>query len=418
MQTRDRMQTLIKILNEASRLYYSDTDNESQLTDAQYDRYLAELLALEDQLGYKLVDSPSTKVGYSESDDKIKHYTPVLSLKSTKSIDELLHFLGEEEGILSWKLDGVSIVLYYNNGVLDRAVSRGDGLYGKDITRNAKMIWNIPKTIENKNPIIVRGEGCITISGFEKLKLTTDGEKYSNPRNLAAGLVNSTRATNELLSYMTFIAHAIIFMLVDQTLFAGELDIPTRFMQFEYLTMLGFEVVPHKKVVNYILKQEIDIMTSEVSKLNLPVDGLVLALNDLEHGRSLGSTSKYPRDIMAFKWPDTSILTKVRGMKWSVSQTGLITPVLLVEPVQLEGTIVKQANLHSLKIFEGLAIGKGDVVEIFKANKIIPEVKENFTRSGTETYPHKCPVCGTPTSVVDTSMTRKLYCYNCEATYS
>jgi DNA ligase (NAD+) len=401
-----RMQKLITLLHDAAKKYYTGTD-ESPLTDIQYDRYLEELKDLEAAAGYKLASSPTVKVGYEEVDDKIRHYSPILSLKSTKNIDELLYFLGEEDGMLSWKLDGISIVLYYQGGHLERAVSRGDGLYGKDITKNVLMMRSVPQYIGIKNTVIIRGEGCISIDDFETLKRTEEGESYRNPRNLAAGLINGTKTTNALLHHMTFVAHSIIFIE------GSGRNLTTRMDQMDYILNLGFEVVPHIKVANYNLKEQIETMTDMVNNFQFPVDGLVLVINDISRGSALGATSRFPRDSMAFKWPDASKLTTVTGVKWSVSQTGLITPVVLFKPVELEGTTVKQANLHNLKGFESLAIGIGDTIEIFKANKIIPEVEENLTRSGTENHPRKCPVCGSATTVLASEKTRKLYCYPC-----
>lgn len=405
-----RMHKLVTLLNDAAKRYYTSAGDESSLTDAQYDRYLAELEDLEAQAGYKLAESPTIKVGYEEDEDRIKHYSPILSLKSTKNVDELLYFLGVEEGVLSWKLDGVSIILYYQNGKLDRAVSRGDGMFGKDITKNVILMRHVPLQIGIKSTLIVRGEGCMSIKDFDQLKATKEGENYRNPRNLAAGLINSTKTSNVLVRHMSFVVHSIIY--VDG--FGRDFD--TREEEYLYLDKLGFYVVPYIMVVNYKLKEAIELMTSTIDVFEYPVDGLVLAMNDIAYGASLGQTQRYPKDILAFKWPDKSVLTKVKGMKWSVSQTGLITPVVVVEPVDLEGTTVQQANLHSLKIFEGLGIGKGDILEIYKANKIIPEVAENLTRSATEDYPHHCPDCGGETTVVDTGKTRKLYCYACAKT--
>lgn len=404
-----RMADLIDILNDAARKYYTPhNDEESPISDAQYDRYLSELIHLEAETGIRLKGSPTMKVGFTEPEEgKIKHYSPILSLKDTKSIDELLRFLGEKEGILSWKLDGVSIVLYYSFGTLQQAVSRGDGHYGKDITKNVILMKNVPMTIPIKNNVIIRGEGCMSLKDFDKIKKTKEGEKYSNPRNMVSGLVNTTRTTNVLLRHMSFIAHSVI-------LIEGHgRDIATRYKQLGHLKSLGFKVVPHTKVLNFELVPEIDKYTREIDSFEFPVDGLVLALNDIRYGDSLGATAKFPKHSMAFKWPDISVTTTVTGMKWSVSTTGLITPVVIFEPVWLEGTEVKQANLHSLKIFEDLSIGIGDTIEIFKANKIIPQVRENLTRSRTELYPTYCPVCGRETTVVITDKTRKLYCYHC-----
>jgi DNA ligase (NAD+) len=406
-----RMKELVDELNESSRKYYSggEEDDEPPMTDACYDRKLSELMFLEQETGVKLPNTPTIRVGFEEAvEGKVKHYSPVLSLKDTKSIDDLLHFLGENEGILSWKLDGISIVLYYANGNLVRALSRGDGLWGKDITKNVMLMRNVPKTISTKSNLIIRGEGCLSLREFEQIKRTKEGEGYRNPRNLAAGLINGTRTTNTLLRHMSFIAHSVILM----EGIGG--NIKTLCEQFLYLQTLGFRVVPHHKVQNYTLKRIIEDCSESVKYFEYPTDGLVLALDDLEYGKSLGTTAKYPKHSMAFKWPDVMVLTHVIGMKWSVSQTGLITPVALLEPVELEGTTVKQANLHTLKGFFDLGIGVGDTVRVYKANKIIPEIDENLTRSGTEAYPLSCPKCGGGTKVIASEKTIKLYCTSCQ----
>lgn len=404
-----RMADLIDILRDAARKYYSPRDDEeSPLSDAQYDRYLSELMRLEEETGIRLEGSPTMKVGCTEPEEgKIQHYAPILSLKDTKDIDELLRFLGEREGILSWKLDGISIVLYYSMGLLQRAVSRGDGHYGKDITKNVILMRNVPTTLPIKNNVIIRGEGCMSLKDFDQIKKTKEGEKYSNPRNMASGLINSTKTTSVLLRHMGFIAHSVVLM-------EGHgRKITSRYEQLGYLYRLGFNVVPHRRVLNFELHDEIERYTQDIEDFEYPVDGLVLSINDIPYGDSLGCTAKYPRHSMAFKWPDEVGVTRVTGMKWSVSGTGLITPVVQFEPIILEGTIVKQANLHTLKIFEDLAIGVGDRLEVFKANKIIPEVRENLTRSRTEVIPEYCPVCGSPTHIVITNKTHKLYCHDC-----
>lgn len=403
-----RMADLIDILNDAARKYYT-SDEESAISDTQYDKYLRELISLEDETGIRLFGSPSLKVGFSEPEEsKIQHYTPILSLKDTKNVDELLHFLGEKEGVLSWKLDGVSIVLYYKGGILQKAVSRGDGHYGKDISKNVVLMRYVPMTISNKEHTIIRGEGCISLKEFDAIKKTKEGEKYRNPRNMVSGLINGTKTTNILLRHTSFIAHSVI--LLD----GNGCDFTTRHKQFGYLKKLGFMVVPHTKVFNFELKPEIERYTNELEKFEFPVDGLVLSLNDIRYGDSLGATARFPKHSMAFKWPDETALTTVTGMKWSVSQTGFITPVVIFDPVMLEGTEVRQANLHTLKIFKDLDIGVGDTLRVFKANKIIPQVEENYTRSGTEIYPKQCPVCGHDTTIVTNEKTEKLYCYNCK----
>jgi len=401
------MEELVETLNNASQKYYSGDSDETPISDAKYDKLLSDLLYLEDKNGYRLPNSPTSRVGFEETDGKVKHYAPVLSLKDTKSLDELFHFLGDNEGVLSWKLDGVSIVLHYKYGNLVKALSRGDGQYGKDITKNVMLMRYVPKTLSIKNDVIIRGEGCMSLKDFDQIKNTQEGERYSNPRNLASGLINGTKTTNVLLRHMSFVAHSV-------TLMEGYgRQLTTRYEQFDYLNQLGFRVVPHVRVVNYELKKEIAWFSDAVESFEFPTDGLVLALNDLEYSDSLGFTAKYPKHSMAFKWVDTMARTRVVDMKWSVSQTGLITPVVLLEPVQLEGTVVKRANLHTLKRFKELGIGKGDILQIYKANKIIPEVEENMTRSRTEEYPRFCPKCGAETKAVISEKTEKLYCTDC-----
>lgn len=407
-----RMVELIDILNDASRKYYSSTDEESPLTDSQYDKYLKELVELEEETGIKLKGSPSLNVGYLDiENDKVKHFQPVLSLKDTKDINDLLSFINEHEALLSWKLDGVSIILHYNKGKLQLGLTRGDGHYGKDITKNVQFIKHVPLEIPFTQKLIIRGEGCIARNEFDILKRTKEGEKYKNPRNMVSGLVNATKTTNILLKRVDFIVHSVIFL-------EGQTDygITTREQQFEFLEKfkLGFKIVPYQKVRNFELKYTIEHFTNNVQNFAYPVDGLVLSLNDISYGESLGATAKYPKHSIAFKWPDDIVLTRVTGMKWSISSTGLITPVVIFEPIILEGTSVRQANLHTLKKFEDLQIGIGDTLRIFKANKIIPEVEDNLTRSGTEEYPRYCPVCGAKTTVVETDVTKKLYCYNCK----
>ena len=403
-----RMAYLASFLSDACRAYYSDTDEEPIISDKEYDKLISELSELEKEAGDSLPWSPTKHVGFApQAVDKMPHKLPVLSLKDTKSVDELLHFLGENEGMLSWKLDGLSIVLYYLDGKLVNALTRGDGAIGKVIFENAKQMHNVPAEIPVKGELVVRGEGCLALKDFELIKKTKQGERFSNPRNLAAGIINTTKAPSILLHYMTFIAHSILFSDGDAK------ELATRTAQLAYLSFFGFRVVPNSKVLNFELKREIERYTSEVESFPFPVDGLVLALDNLSYGESLGATAKFPRHSMAFKWPDESALTKVTGMKWSVSQTGLITPVVIFKPVELEGTTVRQANLHNLKFFEDLSIGKGDILKVYKANKIIPEVEENMTRSKTEKYPRQCPVCGGPTRVAETERTRKLYCDLC-----
>ena len=407
----ERMEDLVMMLNEASERYYSGKETVSSMSDTKYDKMLGELAELEVMTGTQLKASPLNRVGYSEDGEKIQHTYPILSLNATKSVDDLLHFIKEEDAVLSWKLDGLSIVLYYSDGKLVRALSRGDGHWGKDITKNVLQLRHIPTRLSNRGEVIIRGEGCLSVKEFHHLKQTKEGEGYSNPRNLAAGLINTSRTTPILLRHMSFIAHTAISL--------GEHQVQTRDEQLRYMSKLGFRVIPYSVIANYQVINEVALYTTELDEYEFPVDGLVLTLNDIAFGESLGCTRRFPRHSMAFKWPDEYKTTRVRGMKWSVSRTGLITPVVLLEPVGLEGTTVRQANLHSLKVFEGLDIGVGDILRVYKANKIIPEVEENMTRSGTERYPERCPACGNYTEIVirrdvqGKISSKKLYCCNC-----
>lgn len=397
----ERMLYLVRTLNAASEDYHNAT---STMTDHEYDRLEKELQELERETGVILPDSPSTNVGRAPiSGDKARHVRPMLSLKSTKSVDELLYFLKESEGILSWKLDGISIVLYYEDGKFVNALTRGDGSIGKAIFDKALRMATVPKKIKAKGIFVVRGEGCISLSDFDQIKKTKIGEQFSNPRNVVAGIINSIDPPDILLRHVTFVAHSLVL--------SGD-SFTTRDQQLGYLEKLGFEVVPHNTVLNFRLKYIIEHYIEHLEGFKYPVDGLVLTINDILAGDELGETAKYPRHSMAFKWPDEKKLSTVTGMKWSVSKTGLITPVVIFDQIALEGTTVRQANLHTLKRFEELAIGVGDILEVYKANKIIPEIGANLTRSGTILYPRRCPVCDTETQVVDNTKTRKLYCPN------
>lgn len=405
----ERMQYLIDVLNRNSKLYYT-RDGEGCITDYEFDKLLDELSRLEDILGVVLPDSPSRHIGWVElKSDKAPHIRPILSLKSTKSIDELLYFVGEREAVMSWKLDGLSLVLYYSGGKLVNALTRGDGHMGKVIFDKALLMPSIPKEIPTKEDLVVRGEGCISLDEFEAIKRTKSGEQFSNPRNLAAGIINTVARSSILLRHLTFIAHST----VSSTGFQSPIEF-TVASELRYLADLGFNVVPHSVIHNFQLKHEVERYTESIANFEYPVDGLVLSLNDIPYRESLGETARFPRGSLAFKWPDEIGTTAVRGMKWSVSRTGLITPVVILEPIDLDGTIVRQANLHSLKGFEDLAIGKGDILEVYKANKIIPEVSSNLTRSGTEPTPHICPRCGGPTRIAESIRTRKLYCDSCK----
>lgn len=398
-----RMVYLIETLNDARDAYYCPFDVESPLSDKEYDKLFDELIELETATGIRMSDSPTSQVGFPvpDSERKVKHFAPILSLNYTKKPEEIQEFLGAQDGVLSWKLDGVSIVLYYMDGELKLAASRGNGIHGKDITHNVTRLNNVPRTIGTKNELIIRGEGVMSLSDFEIINKEIEDKGYSNPRNLTAGLLNATRNISPLLERVSFVAHTIVHM---------QEQISSYQAQLECLECLGFDVVESFLVNKDTVRDKIQSLSDTASSYRYPVDGLVLTYNDTKYARSLGSTQRAPRHSMSFKWPDATAETQVTGMKWSVSPTNQITPVVLVKQTPLEGTMVRQINLHNLKKFESLQIGIGDTVRIYKANKIIPSIEENLTRSNTERYPEYCPICGATTCVIESAMTRKLYC--------
>lgn len=404
-EKKERMKELIHILNDARKKYYSGKV-ESPLTDDQYDSYMYELSFLEEALGVRMRGSPTEMVGFEETERKVEHFAPVLSLKDTKSVDELQRFLGELDGLLSWKLDGISIVLHYEDGELKLALTRGDGHIGKDVTENVKWMQGVPHELVMKHKLIVRGEGVISIGEFERIRDTQLAEKYSNPRNMAAGVLNRNRP-GEMLRSLSFIAHSVVYLEEE----GHQTNLRHKYL--DYLTVLGFKVVPHVRVRNYDLTAKIEEFTENLEAYEFPVDGLVLSIDRIDLGEQRGATARFPKHSMAFKWPDETAMTIVTGVKWSVSEKGLLTPVVQFEPIKLEGTIVKQANLHNVRRFRELGIGIGDQIEVFKANKIIPEVKENYTRTATEPVPMVCPHCNFQTELWTTDVTTKLYCPNC-----
>ena len=409
--TTERMRELVDILNNAARIYYDGTD-ESPITDHEYDALLKELTALERSTLTMLKDSPNNIVGYlnyTDQDPIHKHDYPILSLKDTKDIFELQKFLGEEDGLLSWKLDGASIVLYYNNGRLRHALTRGDGEYGTLITGSVYNMPSVPFTINYDGPLIVRGEGVISLNDFDQIKRTKEGEKYSNIRNTAAGLIRSFKTPSVLLRHVTFVAHSIVH--ID----GPGRGLATRDEQLHKLMRLGFRVVPYIIVANYQLVGAVKRFTADVEDYEFPVDGLVLTFNNISYAESKGVTKHHPKHSMAFKWEDPEYESTAIGVRWSVSRTGLITPSLIIEPVSIDGTVVRRINLHNLKKFKEFGLGKGDRVIFHKANKIIPELLRNLDGTGTFEYPDICPVCSNETTVVRTDKTEKLYCYACSA---
>ena len=413
----ERMKELIDVLNKAAYAYYAK-DMEI-MSNYEYDALYDELVLLEEETGVVLSNSPTIHVGFEAVDElpKERHEKPMLSLAKTKSREELREWLNGKEALLSWKLDGLTIVLTYDNGTLQKAVTRGNGEIGEVITNNARVFKNIPHKIAFEGRLILRGEAVITYSDFEKVNAEiADAEtKYKNPRNLCSGSVR--QLNNEITSKRN--VRLFAFNLVDAIGADGAaVDFKNdRENQFLFLKEQGFDVVEYYRVNPDTIMDTIEQFATKIVDYDVPSDGLVLTLCDLAYGESLGRTAKFPRDSIAFKWADETAQTTLLEIEWSPSRTGLINPVAIFEPVQLEGTTVSRASVHNLSIMEELELGIGDQITVYKANMIIPQIAENLTRSRKIQIPKTCPVCGKATQICQENDTKTLVCPNpeCEA---
>lgn len=401
----NRMKELIEILNNASRLYYQYST--PIMTDFEYDKLYDELEKLEKETNTILSNSPTQNVEPEAIDSlvKVEHPAPMLSLSKTKSISELASFLGNQEGLLSWKLDGLTIVLTYKDGKLSSGVTRGNGIIGEVITENVKKFKNIPLTITYKGTLVVRGEAVIKYSDFNKMneELDDDSSQYKNPRNLCSG---SVRQLDSKVTAKRNV-NCIIFALIE-----SEKKFKLKSEEFEWLKSLGFDVVEYHKVTSNNLEEQVLYFKNKINEYDIPSDGLVLLYNDIEYGKQLGTTAKYPKNAIAFKWQDETAETKLIDVDWLVSRTGLINPVAVFEPVELEGTIVSRASLHNVSILQGLSLGIGDTILVYKANMIIPQIADNLTQSNSLTIPNKCPVCNHEARIISSNDVKYLYCMN------
>ena len=408
----DRMKELVQKLNEASKAYYAQ-DIEI-MSNYEYDKLYDELLELEKETGVTLSNSPTVNVGYEAVEElpKEAHKTPMLSLNKTKDREELRQWVLNKEAILSWKLDGLTIVLTYNEGKLAKAVTRGNGEIGEVITNNARTFQNLPLTISYKGELIIRGEAVITYSDFEKVnsRFTEEQEKYKNPRNLCSGSVRQLNSKITAERKVRFFA----FSLVE----AAGVDFEnSRERQLLFLQNQGFETVEYKIVNKDNIIEAIGDFEEKIKSYDVPSDGLVLSFNDIAFGASLGRTAKFPRDSIAFKWADEIRETTLLDIEWSASRTGLINPVAIFEPVELEGTTVSRASVHNISIMQELELGIGDTICVYKANMIIPQIAENKTKSNSIIIPETCPVCGHRTEIRQMNDAKALYCTNekCDA---
>ncbi len=408
----ERMKELIGILREAGRAYYQES--REVMSNFEYDRLYDELLELERETGTVFGNSPTQNVGYEvvSSLPKERHESPMLSLNKTKSVEELKEWLGEQSGLLSWKMDGLTIVLTYEEGKLVKAVTRGNGEIGEVITNNAKTFVNVPMTIPYKGQLVLRGEAVIRYSDFLKIneEIEDVDARYKNPRNLCSGSVRQLNSEVTAQRKVRFFAFSLVS--------ADGVDFKnSREEQFLWLKSQGFETVEYRLVTADTLEAAVASFSEAVEKNDVPSDGLVLLFDDIAYGQSLGRTAKFPRDSIAFKWADEIQETTLSYIEWSASRTGLINPVAVFEPVELEGTTVSRASVHNISIMEALELGEGDHITVYKANMIIPQIADNLTRSGVRDIPETCPVCGGKTEVRKVNDVKSLYCTNpdCQA---
>lgn len=402
---RKLMEERVAFLNKAARVYYQESNE--IISNQEYDRLYDELEAMEKETGIVLSNSPTVNVGYQVVSGlpKERHPSPMLSLDKTKDIDQLKSWLGDKEGVLSWKLDGLTIVLTYEDGRLTKAVTRGDGVTGEVITNNARVFDNIPLTIPYKaSPVVVRGEAVISYDDFREINKTIgDADaKYKNPRNLCSGTVRQLNNEITAKRHVRFLAFSL----------AEGADAALRHEQLQWLSSQGFETVEYVKVTADSVEDAVKDFEKRIADFPLPSDGLVLIFDDIQYGRSLGATAKFPRDSIAFKWKDEIRETHLEEVLWNASRTGLINPIAIFEPVELEGTTVSRASVHNLSIVRELRLGKGDELRVYKANMIIPQIAENLTKSGTIRPPEECPVCGGKTEIKDDNGVETLHCPN------
>ena len=407
-----RMRELVDLLNRARRAY--EQEDTEIMSNYEYDRLYDELQKLEKELGTTLAASPTVNVGYEVLSElpKERHERPMLSLDKTKDVARLKEFLGSQKAMISWKLDGLTIVLTYREGALEKAVTRGNGEVGEVVTNNARVFKNVPLTIPYQGELVLRGEAVISYKDFEKIneEIGDADAKYKNPRNLCSGSVR--QLNNEITAKRNVRFYAFTLVRAEGVDFKN-----SRLYQMQWLQQQGFDVVENHPVTADTIEKEVAWFAEHVDKNEVPSDGLVLVYDDIAYGQSLGTTAKFPRDSFAFKWADEIRETTLTEIEWSPSRTGLINPVAVFEPVELEGTTVSRASVHNISIMEELELGVGDRITVYKANMIIPQIAENLTRSGVKDIPKECPVCGGPTKIAMENETKTLYCTNpkCQA---
>ena len=391
---KERIKELVDILNKASKAYYQDA--KEIMSNFEYDALYDELVQLEKDTGIVLANSPTVNVGYEVVSElpKQQHESPMLSLDKTNEVNVLADFAGDKKSLLSWKLDGLTVVLTYEQGKLFKAVTRGNGEIGEVITNNAKTFKNIPLSIPYEGRLVLRGEAIIKYSDFEKINREIEDAqaKYKNPRNLCSGSVRQLNSDISAKRNVNFIAFALIS--AENVDFKNSIE-----QQYLWLEQQGFEVVERKEVTSSNMEETVKYFAEKIKEYDYPSDGLVLVYDDIEYGLSLGRTAKFPRNGIAFKWEDEQAETTLEYIEWSPSRTGLINPVAVFKPVELEGTTVTRASVHNISIMEELKLGDGDTIKVYKANMIIPQISENVTKSGKCVIPKICPACGERTEI-------------------
>ncbi|MBQ7758517.1 NAD-dependent DNA ligase LigA [Anaerotignum sp.] len=403
----NRMKDLVEKLNEAAKAYYQE-DREI-LSNQEYDALYDELVALEEKTGMILANSPTQKVGYTVLSNltKVRHESPILSLDKTKETAKLASFLADKKGILSWKLDGLTIVLKYKNGTLEQAITRGNGEVGEDITHNAKVFSNLPVSIPFKGELVLRGEGVIPYSAFYRINEELgEDEQYKNPRNLCSGTVRQLNSEIAAKRNVKFIAFTLVSA-------EGEEISDSKSVNMDWLASLGFDVVEHVMVTAETVANEVENFRNKIEENDIASDGLVLTFDSISYSQSLGRTAKFPKDSIAFKWADEMAETTLREIEWNTSRTGLMNPVAIFDPVELEGSTVSRASVHNVSILKELKLSIGDKIKVYKANMIIPQIAENLTGEvSTAEIPKNCFVCGGETEVRKLRDGEALYCTN------
>ena len=407
MDKSERIKDLVELLNKANKAYYQEANE--IMTNFEYDKLYDELVGLEKETGMVLSNSPTVNVGYQVVSQlpKEQHNSPMLSLDKTKEVGALADFAGDRKCLLSWKMDGLTVVLTYENEELVKAVTRGNGLVGEVITNNAKTFKNIPISIPYKGRLTLRGEAIIKYSDFEQInrEIEDADSKYKNPRNLCSGSVRQLNSQVTAERNVNFVAFALIN--ADDVDFDNSIE-----QQYKWMESQGFQVVEYRVVTRNSMEDAVKYFAGKIQTYDYPSDGLVLMFDDIEYGLSLGTTAKFPRNGIAFKWEDEQAETTLKYIEWSPSRTGLINPVAVFEPVELEGTTVSRASVHNISIMEELELGSGDRIKVYKANMIIPQISENLTKSGIDDLPKECPVCGHATEVKAENGIKTLYCPN------